>query len=179
MEPFDPATETAPVRPHMSIPPHPLKREKAEPPSRTALKLIGILVVLLVFVGGVAGWQAWRDNLPDYTSDGWHKNLYAGLDFAYESGRPSFVLFTADWCPPCRELKREVLSDPMLIDSLQARYILIKVDLSDPRGPNNRVARELGVSSIPTAIRFDPDGVEVERLTGGGRIAQWILGATG
>ncbi len=128
------------------------------------------LVVLLAATGlGLAGWKVLGSS-----SDGWLHDLGAGLDAAEASGKPVFVLFTADWCPPCRELKRDVLSDPDVDAFLSENYVRVKIDLTDRRGPNVRTAGENGVTGIPTMILYDDDGVEMDRVTGGGAVAYWL-----
>ncbi len=128
------------------------------------------LVVLLAVTGlGLAGWKVLGPS-----SDGWLHDLGAGLDAAEASGKPVFVLFTADWCPPCRELKRDVLSDPDVEAFLSENYVRVKIDLSDRGGPNARTASENGVRGIPTRILYDDDGVEIDRVTGGSAVSYWL-----
>ncbi len=128
------------------------------------------LVVLLAATGlGLAGWKVLGSS-----SDGWLHDLGAGLDAAEASGKPIFVLFTADWCPPCRELKRDVLSDPDVDAFLSENYVRVKIDLTDRRGPNAMTASENGVRGIPTMILYDYDGVETDRVTGGSAVTYWL-----
>ncbi len=128
------------------------------------------LVVLLVATGlGLAGWKVLGSS-----SDGWLHDLDAGIDAAAASGKPMLVLYTADWCPPCRELKRDVLSDPDVDDFLSENYVRVKIDLTDRYGPNATIASENGVRGIPTVIVYDDDGMEIDRVTGGSTLTDWF-----
>jgi protein disulfide-isomerase len=71
------------------------------------------------------------------------------------------VLFTADWCPPCRRLKRDVLGRSGVDAYLEEQFVRVKIDLTDRSGPNNAVAAHFGVRSIPSARAYDPDGHEI------------------
>ncbi len=128
------------------------------------------LVVLIIVVGlGLAGWK-----LIGSSSDPWLHDLSAGLAEAGESGKGMFVLYTADWCPPCRELKRNALRDPAVDAFLQENFVRVKIDLSSRRGPNNAIATEHEVSGIPTIILYNHRGMEIDRVTGGGAISHWL-----
>jgi thiol:disulfide interchange protein DsbD len=87
--------------------------------------------------------------------------------------KPVLVLYTADWCPPCRLLKREVLSDPKIDAFLAREYVRVKIDLTNRRGPNNRLAAKAQVTGLPTMIVFNHRRVETARMTGG-EIGAWI-----
>ncbi len=138
-------------------------------PATKSINLCWLIVLLAVTGLGLAGWKV----LGSF-SGGWLHDLDAGVDAAEASGKPIFVLFTADWCPPCRELKRDVLSDPDVDAFLSENYVRVKIDLSDRGGPNARTASEYGVSGIPTMILYNDDGVEIDRVTGGGALTDWL-----
>lgn len=139
------------------------------PPTSQPIKLIWLFVLLAATGLGLAGWK-----VLGASPDGWLHDLDAGVDAADASGKPMFVLYTADWCPPCRELKRNVLSDPHIDAFLRQNYVRVKMDLTNRRGPNARTASECGITGIPTVILYDRDGVEIDRVTGGGALTQWL-----
>ena len=137
------------------------------------IKPLTLLIVLGLLGAGIATWAA---GLPRH---GWEHDIDAGFDKATDDGRPVFVFFTADWCPPCRRLKQGVLNDPEVMDGLAENYVLVKVDLTNRRGPNNGIAQEFGVSGIPTVVLMDMETGEYDRFTGGGSaMATWIRGAS-
>ena len=65
-----------------------------------------------------------------------------------------YMLFTAPWCAPCRNLKKSLPENAM--DDVQEVNVDTQKDLVE----------KYSVRSIPTLIRVDEDGVEDERITG-------------
>ena len=139
-------------------------------PLNTAPASLNWLLVLIVVVGlGLAGWK-----LIGSSRDPWLHDLSAGLADAAASGKGMFVLYTADWCPPCRELKRNALRNPAVEAFLQENFVRVKIDLTSRRGPNNEIASEHEVSGIPTMILYNHRGMEIDRVTGGAAISNWV-----
>lgn len=97
----------------------------------------------------------------------WLHDLDSGIEAAQASGKPMLVLFTADWCPPCRQLKNQVLSDREVDALLSEQCVRVKIDLTERGGPNARIATEYGVRGIPTMILYDHRGEEIDRIVGG------------
>jgi thioredoxin 1 len=114
---------------------------------------------------------------PGRAMAGWKSDWDIGLQEAERSGKPMLVLFTADWCPPCKQMKSEVLSDPQVASRLRTEFTLVIVDLTQRGGPNQQTANTYGVRSIPTLIRFNENGEQVARLSGGVSrefLLQWL-----
>ncbi len=143
-------------------------------PATKSINLRWLIVLLAVTGLGLAGWKVLGSS-----SGGWLHDLDAGVDASEASGKPMFVLYTADWCPPCRDLKRDVLSDPIVDGFLSENYVRVKIDLTERGGPNARTASEYGVTGIPTMILYDYDGVEIDRVVGGGAVAYWLRNRSG
>ncbi len=109
------------------------------------------------------------------SASAWHGDLSQAATIAHEQDQPVFVVFTADWCPGCERFDEKVLQ-PML-DDLQANYRLAKVDLSQRGGPNDAVAAQFGVTSIPRIMLFGPDGTplaESEALGPPAALQRWL-----
>lgn len=146
-----------------------MNNAKTPGPMAGLVKLIGTLAVLALIGAGAV-----KLKNHGFGAGGWEHNLADGLNAARDSGKPAFVLFTADWCPPCRTLKRGVLADSRIRAALNDRYVMVKVDLSDRHGPNAGLAGQFEVGSIPTVIVFDTRGREVNRVSGGQALETWI-----
>jgi len=153
------------MRPDLGIAPPELEVTDAAP---GWIKPIVLMIVLVVLGAGIAAWKA------HWPGGDWEHDFDAGLDTAENTGKPMLVLYTADWCPPCRTLKRTVLQEPEVVDQLKQRYVLVKVDLSNRSGPNAELAAYYDVTGIPTVILFGPGGDEIDRVTGGGSLASWF-----
>jgi thioredoxin-related protein len=142
--------------------------EAPPPPEATGGLLKPFIAVVALLTVVIGGWAVMRNS-----SDLWRHDLAAGLEAAEETGRPVLVLFTADWCAPCRQLKREVLSDPEVLGYLATEYVPVKIDLTKRTGKNVDLARSLAVQGVPTMIVFDPDGLEIESNVG--PLPKWEL----
>ncbi|HTM68021.1 MAG TPA: cytochrome c biogenesis protein CcdA [Candidatus Binatia bacterium] len=75
--------------------------------------------------------------------------------------RRTIVLFTAAWCPACRELEHHTLADPRVRERLQ-NYGTIIVDVDR----NNDLAESANISGIPTMIVLDESCQGVARIEG-------------
>lgn len=139
-------------------------------------KLFKLLVLLAVVGGlGTAGWKKWGPSAVVAGPRGkWLHDLDEGLAAGAASGKPVLVLYTADWCPPCRGLKRGVLSDHRINAFLAREYVRVKIDLTDRRGPNNRLAAKKRIKGTPTMVVYNHRGVETQRIRGGEAVASWI-----
>jgi thiol-disulfide isomerase/thioredoxin len=127
-----------------------------------------IVLGLLVVVGFVA----WRSYGPKPVLAGWSQDWSAT---AQPTGKPTLVLFTADWCPPCKQFKQELARDDVAA-FLQKNYSLVVVDLTDRTSENNSRAAWYGVQAVPTLILFDTEGVERGRNNGmsGDDLLTWL-----
>lgn len=83
----------------------------------------------------------------------------AGLEELFARGNPVVVDFYADWCQPCHAVAPEVET---LASAFAPAVVVVKIDVDSEPG----LARDLGIMSIPTIIRFDASGGEVARFVG-------------
>jgi protein disulfide-isomerase len=96
------------------------------------------------------------DQLPD-----WRNRYEAALAEAERSGKPVLIDFTAEWCPPCRVMKREVWPDKQVRQTIDERVIPLKVDI-DKRSSAS-VTRQYSIRTIPTIILVSADGKTLNR----------------
>ena len=131
-----------------------------QPPPKTEVRLRPLIVLLLLITVAVAGAKLVN------AGDGWFDNIDDGLAAASRNGRPVFVYFGADWCPPCVQFRKRVLGNPRVVEGLKERFVLVKVDLTHRAGSNALVAQDFDVHVIPTVVLLDYQGYELERVTG-------------
>jgi thiol:disulfide interchange protein DsbD len=134
------------------------------------------VIPLVLFAAG-GTFVAWQIMGPKIANAAWINEFDRGLDTSKKTGKPLVVLFTADWCPACQELKKDALSRTDVSDALKADFTPVKVDLTDQHSENGRIAQTFGVSGIPTIIMFDTKGQQVDRVSGvvpGDNLLQWL-----
>lgn len=80
------------------------------------------------------------------------------------TGRDKTMLFSADWCAPCKQLKRALDRNPELASEVEIIDVDVQVALAD----------QFGVQTIPTLIR--PDGNRLEGLPTLGELRAFMRG---
>ena len=92
----------------------------------------------------------------------WHDgDIESAFALASESGKPIFLYWGAEWCPPCYYLKTKVFVKPEFIAKSQD-FVNVYLDGDTERA--QILGEELGVAGYPTVIVFDPAGQEIMRL---------------
>lgn len=112
----------------------------------------------------VVGWQ-YLGPKSALAEHGWIRDWDSAIEQTHTSGKPALVLFTADWCPACHELQSNVLTQPDVASYLRENFTLVVVDVTEREGPNAERAKEFGVRSIPTLIRYDAAKQEIGRAS--------------
>ncbi|WP_244511150.1 protein-disulfide reductase DsbD [Vreelandella arcis] len=80
---------------------------------------------------------------------------------AEAAGQPAFVHFTADWCISCRQLEREVYTDPAVIDELSG-FARIAVDVTDTNAQSRELLNHYQLFGPPSLLFFH-QGKEVRQ----------------
>ncbi|MFW6337186.1 MAG: thioredoxin family protein, partial [Phycisphaeraceae bacterium] len=118
------------------------------------------VAVAVVFVfsgvalgGGLSG--TFRTSKIDwvyYTADRFQQELDAGNVVVMD--------FTADWCINCKVLEQNVLEDDRVAGLLDDNGVVpMKVDItSSANRAGNEMLAEMGYSTIPLLVVFDPEG---------------------
>lgn len=129
---------------------------------KTGIAFVGVILgfVILRTMGGAPSGPE-----PEVLSTA-HSTIAAGFEAAEQSGKPVFVLATADWCGPCQSFKARTLSDPQVSSYLAESAEVVKIDLTDRNNAASGAdAQYLGVRTIPAAFMlFSENGQEVRRV---------------
>lgn len=111
----------------------------------------------------------------------WRTDVAAATVEAKSAGKPVMLYFTADWCGPCRVMKRGVFSLESVKQVMESRVVPVKVDMTDRRGPGNAVAAQFDVQGIPAFILLDATGAAKKSAAGGmseSQLIEWLNQAT-
>ena len=75
------------------------------------------------------------------------------------------MFFTAEWCVPCRVMKREVFADPEVMTEINASVVPVMIYAGDP-GANEAFER-YKVEGTPITILTDSQGSVIDYAGGG------------
>ncbi|MEP4146584.1 MAG: thioredoxin family protein [Halioglobus sp.] len=87
------------------------------------------------------------------------------------TGKPVFLYWGAQWCPPCHELKATIFQRPEFI---QQSTLFVPVYLDGDSDRAQIYGERFGVMGYPTVIIFSPKGEEVTRIPGGMSIERYV-----
>jgi thiol-disulfide isomerase/thioredoxin len=97
-----------------------------------------------------------------------------GVDAAFAraraEGKPVFLYWGAEWCPPCHELKASVFSRP---DFQQKAKLFIPVYLDGDTTGAQKWGDVFKVSGYPTVVILNADRHELTRIAGGMDLSQY------
>ena len=99
----------------------------------------------------------------------WVKDYKNGIAQAAQTGKPIMLYFTADWCPPCKELKKYVFSRADVAEASR-QLVNIYLDVDQDRA----TMESYRVRSIPIIFFLDNSGEVVSTITGAGSAKAFI-----
>ncbi len=94
----------------------------------------------------------------------------AAFASAKSSGKPLFLYWGAEWCPPCAQIKSTIFNRREF-QELSKLFVPVYLDGATPSA--QRHGERFGVVGYPTMILFRPDGTEITRLPGTVDIARY------
>jgi thiol-disulfide isomerase/thioredoxin len=83
--------------------------------------------------------------------------LHAELSDAKAKHEPVVLMFTADWCSPCKAIK-EYAEASGVVRKVLEHGRLVYIDVDEWRGPAQALFQGIDVSKLPTLVSVDFDG---------------------
>jgi thioredoxin-related protein len=124
---------------------------------------IGLIAVCALLRAG-AEESLWLTDLPKAQAQAKKENKLVLMDF---NG--------SDWCPPCKALRKNVLSSEAFLEFARKNLVLVDVDFprqkkqrEEVRKANEALSDKFGISVFPTVIVLSSDGKELKRTEGYG-----------
>lgn len=102
------------------------------------------------------------------------RSLEDGLQLAGAEQKKLLVDVYTDWCGWCRKMDAEVYADGKVIDILNARFLVVKLNAESDdaltydgtRYTKAQFVRALGISGYPSTVFFDEQGRPITVLPG-------------
>jgi thiol:disulfide interchange protein DsbD len=105
--------------------------------------------------GPDAGAPSTETTVSDHEWSPWSEEAVTG---ALAAGRPSFVVFTADWCLTCQVNERTVLEREEIREALAERgYALFEADWTRRDEAIRRKLAEFGRAGVPLYLVYSPE----------------------
>ncbi len=112
---------------------------------------------------------------PAALAANWGTDIAAAQRQAAQSGKNVFVIFTgSDWCGPCIQLKKSVLSTAEFEAYADEHFVLVELDFprkkklpAAQQAANRKYAAQYKVRGYPTMVILSPEGKELARIVGG------------
>jgi protein disulfide-isomerase len=127
-------------------------------------RLLVALISGCVLANAIADEAGWLTDLPKAQAKAKAENKLVLMDF---NG--------SDWCPPCKALRKNVLSSKEFVDYAKDKLILVDVDFprsikqpEELQKANAELAKKFGIDGYPTIIVLGSDGKELKRDVGYG-----------
>ncbi|HET7203043.1 MAG TPA: thioredoxin family protein [Steroidobacteraceae bacterium] len=94
----------------------------------------------------------------------------AAFASARSAGKPVFLYWGAEWCPPCAQIKSTIFNKREFQDRARM-FVPVYLDGDTPSAQKH--GERFGVVGYPTMILFRADGTEITRLPGGVDVARY------
>ncbi|MCH7688954.1 MAG: thioredoxin family protein, partial [Planctomycetes bacterium] len=92
----------------------------------------------------------------------WSSNFEQAKAEAKRRNLPLLIHFYADWCGPCRQMERNVLSSASLAKQLNGKFVAVKVNTDHRSDLVNRYR----IESLPSDVFVSPSGRILGRTAG-------------
>ncbi len=84
---------------------------------------------------------------------------------AQNAGKPVMLDYYADWCVDCKRMEKNTFEEPGVNRELKNRFVLIQVDVTDPKDEATRAIKQrYNVFGPPAILFFDSNGQEIPDL---------------
>ena len=106
----------------------------------------------------------------------WLTDLSKAREKAKAENKMVFMEFTgSDWCPPCKALRKTVLTSSEFVEYAKKNLVLVEVDFPNQKKQspelekaNKELAEKFEIDAYPTIIILDRDGKQLSKESGYG-----------
>ena len=112
----------------------------------------------------VSLWYAWYSFYTPSNDITWTNDIESAQKIANSSDKNMMIFFTAEWCSPCRIMKRKVFADSEVMKAIDAEVVPVEIDIDDPN--NEQLVKQYNIGATPTTIFIDPQGKVIDYAVG-------------
>lgn len=146
-----------------AAPATPIPPDESSPPPRRKPHPFWRAFWLVFLVASLA--TAWYSFWVPPNEVEWADDIASARRTAAQSGKPVLMFFTADWCVPCRIMKREVFADPEVMSAIHEQVIPVMVYAGEPGA--DAAFQRYNVQGTPITILTTPEGEVLDYAVGG------------
>jgi thioredoxin-related protein len=116
----------------------------------------------------LACWAAWQVSAAE---EDWLTDLPKAQAKARSENKMVLMDFNgSDWCPPCKALRKNVLSSPQFLQYAKKHLVLVDVDFpkhktqsEELKKANEQLSEQYKVEGFPTVVVLSREGKELTR----------------
>tara|TARA_R110002096_G_scaffold332841_1_gene526848 strand:+ start:8732 stop:9220 length:489 start_codon:yes stop_codon:yes gene_type:complete len=112
----------------------------------------------------VSLWYAWYSFYAPSNDIVWENNIESAQNLASNADKNIMVFFTADWCSPCRIMKRQVFADNDIMKTMDAKVVPVEINIDDQNA--EALVKQYNIGATPTTIFIDPQGKVIDYAVG-------------
>jgi thioredoxin-related protein len=124
-----------------------------------------------IALGLLVCWSVWQVHAAE---DLWLTDLAKAQAKAKTENKMVLMDFNgSDWCPPCKALRKNVLSTKEFEDYAKKNLVLVDVDFprsrelpADQKKANEALSEKYGIEGLPTVIVLSSDGKQIKKKVG-------------
>lgn len=112
----------------------------------------------------VSLWYAWYSFYAPSNDITWTNDIESAQKLAYNSDKNIMVFFTAEWCSPCRIMKREVFADNEVMKAINSNVVPVEINIDNPN--NQELVKQYNIRATPTTLFINSDGKVIDYAVG-------------
>lgn len=105
----------------------------------------------------------------DFVATSWNETV----QIAERTGKQIFLYAKTNSCRYCRQMEKEVFTDPQVIDYYNTKFISFKIDIEDG-GAGETLSKQYGIIGFPTYLYFDKNGKKLHQSSAFKQAADFI-----
>lgn len=112
----------------------------------------------------VSLWYAWYSFYAPSNDITWTNDIESAQKLANNSNKNIMVFFTAEWCSPCRIMKRQVFADNEVMKAIDAKVVPVEINIDNQNA--EALVKQYNIGATPTTIFIDPQGKVIDYAVG-------------